>query len=135
MEGKDMSEIKELSIRHKQIGSLHFQGLKTTEIAERLGLNIGTVDRVLSNPLCKSYINGLCDRSDNTVIDVRRKIAEGTLFAVDKIVDLIKDDETTASVQLNASKDILDRGGYKPVEKHASMTAAFSADEIMELLK
>ena len=131
-----MKSLQKLKTHHREIGRLKFQGLSTNDIAKRVELNPATVSTLLNNPLMQGYINGLQDRADDQVIDVRKKLAELILPAIDVQAGML-DPKTNAhinpSVQLAASKDVLDRTGYKPPEKSFHHHSVITAADLLEL--
>ena len=64
----------------------------------------------LRKPHVREYLMGL----------VRDTLAEGSAMALSTILDLVGN-ARSEYVRLEASKDILDRAGFKPVEKHAHL--------------
>lgn len=111
--------LKDLKTHHRKICQLSFEGYQTSEIAEKLDLTTTTISSVLRSPLAKSYINGLMDKVEETTLDVRQKLIQmngSALAAIEYIID--KDSKAPYNVQLNAAKDVLDRNGYKPPDKH-----------------
>jgi hypothetical protein len=128
--------LKELKTHHRNIARLRFEGLKPAEIATRTETKLQTVYNILRDPMCKSYMNGLSDRADKSVINVREKLATMSEAALDTIADLIdrNNSETTpAAVRLGAAKDVLDRNGHKAPEKHEHIVGHFTTKDLLEL--
>jgi len=111
--------LKELQTRHREIARLKHQGLRTVEIAERLGISDTTIRCIMCDPIFKAHLNGLEDASDRATIDARKILADGAIRAAERIVELIEVPDEKVSLQ--ASKDVLDRTGY------AAQTANFHA--------
>jgi len=130
--------LKELKLHHREIARLSFEGYKPAEIATRTSSKLVTVYAILRDALCKSYMNGLADRADNSVIDVREKMAEMNLASLDTLAHILSKDNieiTPASVRLGAANSVLDRNGYKAPEKHEHMHGHFTAEDLMNLQK
>lgn len=125
--------LKDLRSNHREIARLTHQGIKPSEISERLGINIGTVYLIRRDPLFKQALAKLDDEADKEIIDVRKRLAEMSLKAVDRLDNLL--DSYDDKVSLSASKDVLDRAGYKPPEvtQNYHAHAHFTADDIEEL--
>lgn len=125
--------LKDLKSNHREIARLTHQGIKPTEIAERIGMDVGTVYLIRRDPLFKQALAKLDDEADEEIIDVRKKLAEMSIKAVDKLDNLI--DSHDDKVSLKASTDVLDRAGYKPPEvtKNYHAHAHFTSDDIEEL--
>ena len=133
-----MKMLQTLKSHHREIARLSFQGLKRGEIAKRVNLSAVRVGQILKDSLLQGYINGLADRADDQVIDVRKKMAELILPAI-QVHELMLDPKRNAHInpalQLKASTDILDRTGYKPPEKSFHHHAVITAEDLLELKK
>jgi len=127
--------LKELKIHHREIGRLRFEGLKPADIAKRLEMNYQSVSGILRDPLCKAYINGLADKADAGIIDVRKELAEMNIMSLNVLKDCLDPNnlKIPASVRLAAAKDNLDRSGFKPVEKSTNISFHITSDDIKEL--
>lgn len=62
--------------------------------------------------------------------NVREYLESKAEIAAEIIFELAKDSENDG-VRLGASKDIMDRAGYKPIEKVVTMNIEVEADEIV----
>ena len=125
--------LKELKTQHREIARLSFQGFKPAEISDRTGTALQTVYQILSDPLCKSFVAGMNDKADLAVIDTKQRLASLDTKAVDTLDDLLSFADTPASVQLAAAKDVLDRNGHKPAEKHQHLHGHFTSEELSDL--
>ncbi|MCP4607733.1 MAG: hypothetical protein GY845_03310 [Planctomycetes bacterium] len=77
-----------------------------------------TVYKILSDPICKSYINGLADRVDEASLSARERLMKLNDNALDAFEDILsKDSKAPYSVQASVGKDVLDRTGHKAPEK------------------
>ena len=111
--------LKELRPRHREMARLSFQGFEAAEIAQRLGNSVDTVRRTLRDPLCKGFIDGLMDRADEDVVDVRKRLVSMNAMALDAFDRILKEGtEAPFAVQFNAAKDLMDRNGYKAPSVH-----------------
>lgn len=127
--------LAELKSHHQEIGRLKFEGFKSTEIADKLDMAVTTVYQILRDPLCKAFVNGLSDKANTSVIDVRKKLANMQGPALDVINSILTGGTATApaAVRLAASKDVLDRNGHKPVERKEHLHGHFTAEDLVEL--
>ena len=125
--------LKELKTQHRQILRYRSQGLRPVEIADKVGMKVGSVHAVLRDPLAKSFLSGLQDRIDEGFVDVTKSLAELSIHAVDVMKDLVTLPEVKDQVRLAAAKDILDRNGHKPPEKHLHAVGHFTADDLAKL--
>lgn len=127
--------LKELKVQHREIARLRFNGVKPSEIASKLSMNIQSVYNILRDPLCKSFLAGLSDKADESTINVRRTLAEMNPLALNALKGLLDPTSTKvpASVVLGASKDVLDRNGYGAPEKHEHVHNHFTTKDLDEL--
>lgn len=125
--------LQELKSQHKEMARMTLEGYSSFDIAEKLDMHPGSIQQIKRDPLFKQMLGKLEDKADEEVVDVRKKISELSIKAVEKMDGLI--DSYDDKVSLNASKDILDRAGYKPVEKSENLSATvhLTKDEIEEL--
>ena len=133
-----MSALTTMKAHHRQMGRLHFEGFTTAEIVQQTGYKPDTVRSVLKSPLVSSYVAGLQDKADVSALAVKRRMAEMAAPALDVIDGILTPsigEVIPPSVRLSAARDVLDRTGYKPPEKHEHLHAVFTADDIMELKK
>jgi len=110
------------------------QKLTTRQIAERLGMNKSHVSRTLRD-FARSSMARLGTRNIKILsrAEIHSKIHGYVPEALDKVHDLV-DGAGKEEVQLAASKDILDRGGFKPIEKHMHIHAVeqMSSEQLRE---
>jgi len=126
--------LKQLKVKHREIGRLKFEGFSPAEIAERTDMKVGSVYAILRDEMCKSYMNGLADRADEHVINVRKQLATMNTSALEAIKGILqKGSGTPPAVKLAAAKDVLDRNGYNAPEKHEHLVAHFTADDLAKL--
>jgi len=129
-----MSSLKQLKTRHREIARLSFQGFSPQEIAERTDMKVTSIYAILKNSLCQAYLDGLNDKADKQVINVRQELFDMSPMATEAMKGIL-DPESAApySVIANVAKDVLDRTGYKPPEKHLHAVGHFTADDIHQL--
>lgn len=97
---------KKLTTKQIKCIELMVEGWKQGDIAHEIGIASETISRWKNQDLfIQEYKNA---------IDTKFKYLAG--FAQKTIEDLAKDSKND-NVRLSAAKDILDRGGYKPVEE------------------
>jgi len=126
--------LKELQVHHREIGRLRVEGLKPNEIATRTGTKLTTVYSILRDPMCQSYMNGLMDKADQSVIDVRRTLASmngKALKVFDHMLDL--DNPVKDSDRITVARDTLDRNGYKAPERHEHVHGHLTIADIEKL--
>jgi|SaaInl7_150m_RNA_FD_contig_21_1030003_length_540_multi_7_in_0_out_0_1 hypothetical protein len=131
-----MSTLTTMKAHHQSMGRLHFEGFTTAEIAQQTGFKPDTVRSVLKSPLVSSYVAGLQDRADMNALAVKRRLAEMAAPALDVIDELLLPnigENVPPSVKLSAAKDVLDRTGYKPPERHEHLLAVFTGEDIANL--
>jgi hypothetical protein len=67
-------------------------------------------------------------------------LKENASIAASVIMELVQNEETPAAVRLGASKDVLDRAGYKPIERTQDVNfninvESMSTEELLSLIK
>lgn len=72
--------------------------------------------------------------------NVLEYLKENASIAASVIMDLVQNEETPAAVRLGASKDVLDRAGYKPIERTQDVNfninvESMSTEELLSLIK
>lgn len=123
-----------LRTHHKEIVRLSFQGMKPADIALKLEAKLQTVYKILRDPLAQGYLEGLQDKADDIVLDVRSKLAEMNKPALEGLLEIVEGGEgISRPVQLSAIKDVLDRNGHKPVERHEHAHGHFTTDDLKDL--
>jgi len=128
--------ISELKTHHREIARLRFEGLKPSDIATRTDTNYQTTCKILRDPLCLAYIEGLNDKADAGVIDVRKRLSKmnsAALNVLDNLLDPNAEKSIPASVKFSAAKDVLDRNGHKPVERSTNIDIHITSDDIKEM--
>ncbi len=127
--------LKELKTQHREIARLRVQGLSPADISVRTETNLQTVYNILRDPLCKGYMNGLSDQADETIIDVRKRLAKMNIAALKVMEDILdpRTENVPYSVQANVAKDTLDRTGYKAPERIEKVEVHLTGEDIKEL--
>jgi len=122
-----------LKTRHREIARLMLLGKTNNEIAELVGITPGRISQIKSDPMFLGYLSSLEEKCDRQVIDVRQRLADISHKALDVVEELLADDKS--SIKLAAAKDILDRAGYKPIEKVATvnLSSVLSQDELQAI--
>lgn len=123
--------IKELKAHHRKMVQMSFNGYKSGEIAEQLGMSKPTVATILNSDLAKAYLAGLEDKAQKASLDVRKELISMNKDALNTFQRLLDPkSKIPASVQFNTAKDILDRTGYKASDKiDINMTMQNKSDE------
>lgn len=121
--------VKRLSPVHKQIIALSAAGLKNAEIAETVGKSYAWVSTILNHPEAKRLRNELSSELvSGLLLDTQELIQAHTREAVDTVIHIMRH-ASKEHIQLQAAKDILDRGGFKPVERVQSTNLNLSAQD------
>jgi hypothetical protein len=107
--------LKALSVKHRQIISLHLQGIAGTRIGKALNCSVGMVYHTINDPLAKKVIDHFISGVENdleallplAVDAVRTGLESGSndiaLKAVDKFAKLSGRDEKEAPTGMNIS--------------------------------
>lgn len=110
-------------------------GVSRKEIATRLGLHETTVSLWQRHPEFQAELEKLRgDLTTSVKVLVGARLQNESGPSLTKIVDL-RDNARSEKVQLGAAQDILDRAGYKPVERHAVLTGFVIQPELVEAIR
>jgi phage terminase small subunit len=87
--------------------------------------------RMLTNVKVQEYLN---KNEQNINRDLREMFVEEAVNAFKVLRDIMKKDNAMDKDRINAAKDLLDRAGYKPVERIAAdVTTRTYEDQLAEL--
>lgn len=125
--------LDELKAQHREVARLKFEGFPPTEIATQTGLALSTVRGILCDPLCKAHIDQLNDKADSSVVDVRKKLAEMNVDALNVIEEILTYAEAPYTVRLKAAHDVLDRNGYATQQRVNHAHLHLSTDELSQI--
>lgn len=106
--------LQDLKTHHNQIIQMAFAGFSREEISEKMDLSMGTVSNVLNSDLGKAKLRAMQEKSDDSVIDVRRRLTEMNHKALNVIENCLTNDKISSAIALKAAESVLDRNGYKP---------------------
>jgi hypothetical protein len=119
MEGNGLKkwEPKKINSRHQHVAALKAAGLRNKEIAELTEYSPSRVSVILGDPRIVALVNQFTSQIvTNVTQDTGEYIKGHTLEAAQSVVALMRGAESE-QVQLSASKDLLDRGGFKAKEQ------------------
>lgn len=122
--GKEYSEtyqVKRVNQLHREIVRLIVLGYKDKEIATMLGCSAPTVRYVKNSDIVKTHLDKLHFDRDKDATDMQKTIKNFAPLALEVATSIMNDDSVHAGVRLNAAHDLLDRGGYKPVDVRANL--------------
>lgn len=112
------SQLEDLKIKHREVARLSFDGFKPADIAAKTNVGLQTVYKILRDPICRGYIQGLADKVDKTSLSVRERLMKLNDSVLDRFEDIIEaDSKAPYSVIAAVGKDILDRTGHKAPDK------------------
>lgn len=106
--------LQALKLHHNQVIQMAFAGFSREEIAEKLDISVGVVTNVLNSDLGKAKLKAMQDKSDDSVIDVRKRLAEMNNNALKVIDNCLTNVAINPAIALKAAESVLDRNGYKP---------------------
>lgn len=133
--------LKKLSARHKEIARRCLVGETPQEISEDLGMHKGSILWVIAQDLFKQHLGMLEYETERRLTNAKERLnvlsilANAEQDAADLVVDVMNDEVVPGStkdgslpiatgLRLKSAWDILDRRGYKAVEK--KMTVSLS---------
>ncbi len=130
------SVLKKMSPRHKEIARRCLVGETPEEISEDLGMHQGSIVWMMNQDVFKQHLGQLEYETERRLtnaqerLDVLGILANAEQDAAELVVDIMNDKVVSGEAQvgtglrLKSAWDILDRRGYKAVEK--KMTVSLS---------
>ena len=110
---------------------MKFSGHAPAEIATRTGYKLGTVRGILSDALCKAYIQSLSDVADVEIVNIRKRLINMNNLALDRVQEILeRKTDIPWPVVATMVKDNLDRSGYAPVQRNINMTMELTPEDI-----
>jgi hypothetical protein len=116
------SPVQHLWEVHKQIARLHVSGMRSMDIARKLGYTESWLSTITCSPVYKKYLASLSERADDQAIDIKRQIQEGAEVGVSELLKVLKGDGEYAhnvptSLKVKVAQDFLDRNGNAKITK------------------
>lgn len=123
----NQSAMEQLTPRHFEIIDLTIQGLKSGQIADRLGLSHPYVSTVMAAPNFQhslamrraSFVDKLDEKVINTTVEAGNILKEAAVRAANNLVNKL--DCSSDPLQVKAACEILDRSGV-PKQAPSSVT-------------
>lgn len=124
----------ELSPTHFHMIAMRAAGMRPGEIAKALGYSNSRVSVILNDPRAKQLVSRMTgDVLREFQLDVGEQIVSYAAEAAETVAGLMRMAESE-QVRLSASKDILDRAGYKPKEVVTHMHAEIDHEDAQRIL-
>lgn len=120
-EGGEVATVAKLRLRHQRIALCLIAGMTAKQAAETVGVTTVTVSNLQKNPQFKAYCTAMMAKHECHSTDVRQQIQDLVPAALARMSELLNADSD--KVKFAAAKDLLDRGGYSPVQKSVTMDA------------
>jgi hypothetical protein len=105
---------------HRRMARLAASGLTPGEIKTVTGFSEGQISRILGTPMFQAVLHSLEKRADEQAVDLREDIKRLAEIAVENLSeDLSMEiaDRGDRKIRQEASKDILDRAGYRKSDR------------------
>jgi len=129
-------EPENLSPLHKNILTLIAAGMRAREIAKMDGMpSEDRISVVRNSPSGKAFLEyQSTEIVRNISTDTREFMVAHAKEAVETVVMLMRTAENEG-VQLRASQDLLDRSGFKPIEKSLEMHVEVAQEDVSRLIE
>jgi hypothetical protein len=129
--------VQKLKIRHHEIARLMAAGLSDKDIMENLGGSRANLHLLRRNPAFQNLLLAFMAERDAQAMDLAGQIRQTAALAVDQIQQRLEDPEMAAAMPLKALTEIsvamLDRAGFNPTTKIASVSVGVTAKTLEEL--
>jgi hypothetical protein len=126
-------QIQELNARHHAILQYLALGLKNVDIAEKLGISAQSVSIVRNSQLGRAKLGELVGRTEDNVVDIKKRLEGLAPLATDTLEDLLTDPKVPSATKATIARDILDRGGHSAIRRAEFFGALLSGDDIKGL--
>lgn len=127
--------VERLRPRHHEIARLMASGLKDTEIAGVLDVSLPHLHRLRRSPAFQHLLAYYMAQRDREALTIRDRIEQASSLALERVQERLEDEDNP--VPLNHLKDItfglLDRAGFNPTNKIASVSATLTANDLQQL--
>lgn len=120
---------------HQEIIRRLVLGQKAKEIARDLQITSQTVSNIRNSPIAQRRILSLQAARDESVIDITNRIKSMAPLAQQVLEDTMMCPAVADSIRVEIAKDMLDRAGYSPVRKTASMNVGVLTNDDLERFK
>lgn len=124
-----LSTAEKISPRAHRIMDLHLQGLRSKDIAAKVGMTPRYIGEIINAPNFQHMLairrNQIQEKLDNeivdTTVDAANELKRHAKAAADRLVELVDGD--SESTQLKSSVEILDRAGVVSQKKGVEASA------------
>jgi hypothetical protein len=134
------SPVQHLWEVHKTIARLQVSGMRSMDIARKLGYTEPWLSTITCSPVYKKYLASLSERADDQAIDIKRQIQEGAEVGVCELLKVLKGEgehkgNVPTSLKVKVAQDFLDRNGNAKITKvqQDNTLTILNADRISEL--
>ncbi|MCE5230042.1 hypothetical protein LLG95_10655 [bacterium] len=129
------SELKNLSDHHVRIMQLQLAGKRPAEIAEEVGLKVGTVRVVQRQEIYLRRLGELRRELEVAHKPLKERFGEIAPKALSVVEEIMEDKAVTPSTRLAAAQDALDRAGYGAPKKVEGLmgVALFTPEDLAAL--
>lgn len=116
-----------LSPSDKYVAEARAKGLRHKQIAEELGVPVGSIHGILMKQKVKKRIVDLQQRNEAEVIDLLRT---GEVLAADFMNSVLADEEVSPELKFKVAESLLDRMGLRgrPVERKMEQSLTFTGN-------
>lgn len=128
------NNLNQLYNHHKEMLRLSATGLRPSEVAEITGFDRRTVSACIHSDLGEAQLHELHAERDANAVDIGKRITEALPLALEAVISVVKEDGAgSAADKIRAGFGLLDRAGFGPVTKSASITTHLTAADLAEI--
>ena len=124
--------LQKMNAMHHEIVRRIVVGQKDHEIAKALGITKATVKYTRESPVVQEKLNTLMGQRDASATEMHKRLKSIAPLALHRMEEIMEDDSESGATRAKVAMDILDRAGYKPVNKTANVTK-MGPDRISEI--
>lgn len=126
-------ELKRLKALHREIIRQHILGLSNVEIAAKLGCTKQTVSNTLTSKVAREQIAVMQGVMDMGTMDIIEYMKHNSMPVVLEMEEMIEDPATPHAVRAGLMKDWLNRAGFAPVQKIATLHGELTSQDIEDI--
>ena len=114
---ESFGQIKQVREHHMGMARALVAGLTPQELARAFNFSSGQVTKITSSPVFQAEVARLRKKVEETAVNVGVRLETLNHPAVDRIEQVLRDDNADKRVQINAAFEVLSRTGYGKHDK------------------
>lgn len=120
---------------HHTMKRLSILGWTPKEIANYLGMDVGSVRSCLNSEIMRREVALMRASLDKTAVDVAKKLQDMAVRSCDVLENILEDEEAPTAIRAKVALDVLSRAGHAPVTRVTGSIdhRHFTAEELQQI--